>query len=451
MKCFPVMLALLLALTAFFPLPARAEAEKEVRTVETAGDAEEWIRVLLGDAPEALKQEWKMTAKMKLALALSGGVEAMAASLTASLGTAESIGPAYEGTLGGYRVFYVPCVFSVQAVDLVLALEEGAVAGLSTHPYTGKRQDASSALYESLDLALPVPALDGALPGTLTLPKGEGPFPAAVLVHGSGPNDRDETVMDQKPFRDLAEGLAEKGIAVYRYDKRTLVYGAKMAADRGITLMDETVDDAAAAVQLLASQEKIDPDRIFVIGHSLGANAVPAIDRALQDLPVRACGYVLMAASPRPLQDLMREQYGFLFSLMPDPSPAQLAEKDRLFAELDRLQDLSALTEEDLVAGAYAPYWQWLASYDMAREAASITVPCLALQGEEDYQVTMEDFALLKKALADRGSWQFRSFPGLTHCFTPGLKAEGAAVYARQEKVDPQVISDIAFFLLGAE
>ncbi len=447
---FLVFLAAVLVWTGVFACrPAGAEAEE--RPILSEADADEWIRTLLGAHPEALDGGWKMTAQMKLAALASGGMKGMAKSLS-PLGTAEKIGNAYEGELKGYRAFFVPCVFSAMAVDLILVTDQGAVAGLVTGVYTGDReQTAESEAFDSFEKSVPVPALQGELPGTLLVPKGEGPFPAVVLVHGSGPSDRDETVMSLKPFRDLAEGLAEKGIAVYRYDKRTYVYGAQMAEDRRGTLEDETIEDAAAAVQMLARQEKIDPARIFVLGHSLGGNAVPAIARALREQPVSACGYIMMAASPRPLDVLMRQQYDFLYSLLPEITPEQQAEKDAFFSELDKLRDLDALKEDDTVAGVYSAYWKWLAVYDVTEAAREITRPCLLLQGEEDYQVTMEDFGLWQEALGDKENWHMISYPGLTHCFTAGQKTEGSAVYARSAKVDAQVIRDIAAFIGGAE
>ena len=252
-----------------------------------------------------------------------------------------------------------------------------------------------------------------------------------------------------KPFRDLAEGLAERGIAVYRYDKRTYVYGEQMKDDHDITLVEETIEDAVNAAALLAEQERIDPDRIFVLGHSLGGNAVPAISQQLEQEGIRAEGFIMMAASLRPLDELMREQYDFLYSLMPEVTEEQQAEKDSIFAELDRLQDLNALAEEDTVMGIYPPYWKWLAEYDILKMAEKMTQPCLLLQGEEDYQVTMEDFDLWRSALGEKENWQMVSYPGLTHCFTKGRKTEGSAAYARVEKMDVQVIEDIAAFIKG--
>ena len=427
---------------------ASAEAGPDLRALLTPEDADVWIQELFGAHPETLAESWKMTDQMKLAIALSGGMQALAGSL-AALGTPEQIASAREEKLQGYTAFFIPCVFPGMSIDLILAVEDGAAAGLSTGPYSGNLpESAESSSFDSLPLSIPVASPAGELPGTLTLPKGDGPFPAVVLVHGSGPNDRDETLVNLKPFRDLAEGLAAQGIAVYRYDKRTYVYREEAAADHQLTLMEETVEDAAAAVQLLAGQEKLDSSRIFVLGHSLGGNAIPAIDQYLESQPVSACGYILMAASPRPLEVLIREQYDYLYSLQPEITPAQQAQKEEVFHELDRLGELDTLPEDTFLAGAFVPYWKWLASYDVLKTAASITEPCLLLQGEEDYQVTMEDFRLWLEAFGESPNWTLLSFHGLTHAFTPGLKTEGSAAYSRQAHVDPDVIQTIADFIL---
>ncbi len=442
-KIIAAMLAIVMTLTVC----GIAAAEQETRKMETAADADEFIAALLGEHPEELEDVWAFSAQMEAALRQMGGIAGMAKQLSA-LGAPEIIMPAYEGEAGGLKLFYIPCAFSVMQADLILAVQDGVIAGLQTGPYSGEKEEKTdSDLYDSLELALPVPSL-GELPGILTVPKGEGPFPAVILLQGSGASDKDESVGKLKPFRDLAEGLAEKGVAVYRFDKRSYVYGMEMMTSRQITLADEYLEDAVNAVQLLARQDRVDPDRIFLLGHSLGGNAIPAAARELENAPVKACGFIMMAASPRPLDVLMREQYDFLYSLMPEITAEQQAEKDAMFAELDKLQDLDALTEDDTVAGVYSAYWKWLADYDILQAAKDITRPVLLLQGEEDYQVTMEDFGIWKDALSEKENWRMISYPGLTHVFTAGRKTEGAEVYTRPDRMDTRVIQDIADFIV---
>lgn len=440
-------LAVILALAMIPAACGIAAAEQEMRKINTPADADEWIAAFLGEHPEELDGVWMMSAQMEAAAEKLNGVAGLAKQMSA-LGTVVEISPAYEGELKGYTIYNIPCVFSAMSVDLILVVQDGAIAGLQTGKYSGtpKAEKTEAAAFDSIDLALPVPGL-GELPGILALPAGDGPFPAVVLLQGSGPSDKDETIGNLAPFRDLAEGLAARGIAVYRFDKRSFVYGAEMAAKKDATLADEYLEDAVNAVQLLAGQDKIDPDRIFVLGHSLGGNAVPAIARELENAPVNACGFIMMAASPRPLDVLMRDQYDFLYSLLPEITAEQQAEKDALFAELDKLQDLDSLTEDDQVAGVYAAYWKGLAAYDILQAAEEIRQPVLLLQGEEDYQVTMEDFGIWKDALGEKENWQMISYPGLTHVFVPGEKSEGAAVYAREGRVQEDVIADIAAFI----
>jgi dienelactone hydrolase len=270
------------------------------------------------------------------------------------------------------------------------------------------------------------------LPGTLTIPKGAGPFPALVLVHGSGPNDRDESVGGAKVFRDLAEGLASRGIAVLRYEKRTRQYPQQCAADPAFTMNQETVEDAVRAAALLRKQARIDPARVYVLGHSQGGYLAPRIMR--QDPKI--AGFIVMAGNVRPLEESIVDQMEYLASL-----------KGNLTAE-----DQAKLAEikKNPFAGMNlpAPYLADLKGYRPDLEAKSLHTPMLILQGERDYQVTMKDFDLWKSALGSRSNVTFRTYPKLNHLFIAGEGKSRPEEYQAPAHVDEQVVADIANWIL---
>ena len=260
------------------------------------------------------------------------------------------------------------------------------------------------------------------LPGTLTIPIGKGPFPAVVLVHGSGPEDRDESLYGNKPFRDLAEGFASRGVAVLRYEKRTKVYGTQMAGLKDLTVQQETVEDAVRAAALLRAQPEVDPARVFVLGHSLGAYVAPRI--AKQDS--RLAGLILLAGNVRPLEELIGEQFAYFGMSGPQLEKA-------------KAEALSALPPS---------YMQDLKNYNPAEEAKQLTIAMLILQGERDSQVTMKDFNLWKAALAGRKNVIFHNYTWLNHFFIAGEGMSLPAEYLKPRNVQPKVIEDIANWIV---
>jgi dienelactone hydrolase len=274
------------------------------------------------------------------------------------------------------------------------------------------------------------------LPGTLSVPVGAGPFPAVVLVHGSGPNDRDETVGGAKMFKDLAEGLASRGIVVLRYEKRTLQYRARVASITGFTVRDETVDDAVKALELVRSLTEVDGKRVFLIGHALGAYVAPRIGE--QD--GKLAGIVFMAGNVRPLEDLLVEQVEYM-GIKGD-------QLDRAKALQVKVKKLDPGDEDSpALGGLPVSYWVDLKGYDPAAEARKLAIPLLILQGERDYQVTMADFALWKTGTGSAKGVVLKSYPSLNHLFVAGEGKSLPAEYMKPGHVAPAVIDDIAKFV----
>jgi dienelactone hydrolase len=283
------------------------------------------------------------------------------------------------------------------------------------------------------------------LPGTLTMPKGDGPFPAAVLVHGSGPQDRDSTVGRLKPFRDLAWGLASQGIAVLRYEKRTKEYSLRIASAKVFTVQEETVDDALLAAQLLRSTKGIDPKRVCIIGHSQGAMLAPRM--ALAD-PALA-GIVLLAAPSRLLEDVIFEQTKDEMARR-DKLPAgevKLLETLKSIAERFKDGKIAADTPRGELMGLAPEYWKSLLGWSATSEALKLNQPMLILQGETDVQVTMADFAGWQKAMAGHANATLKSYPRLGHMFTPSNGKGDPAEYARPAQVSADVVNDVASWI----
>ena len=343
-----------------------------------------------------------------------------------------------------YDIVFVTCEFANATLDTKVVFDrQGRISGLFFVPTTPPRAYTVPA-YVNPDTFREEEVTFGVdpwkLPGSLSRPVGAASAPAVVLVHGSGPNDRDETVAANKPFKDLAGGLASKGIAVLRYDKRTKVHTERIPENA--TVKEETIDDVIAAVDWLSKQPAIDAKRIFVIGHSLGGYLVPRIAQA--DRNERIAGYVIIAGNTRPLEDLIAEQTRYILGLDGDISASDQEALEKIAQQVRRVKMLS---NEDgpktEVFGASPSYWLDLDGYHPHQEARALDAPMLILQGERDYQVTMEDFANWKAALSDREHVRFKSYPNLNHLMLGGSGLSQPAEYEEPGHVAPEVIDDI--------
>jgi pimeloyl-ACP methyl ester carboxylesterase len=291
---------------------------------------------------------------------------------------------------------------------------------------------------------LPVGVGSPPLTGTLTLPGGKGPFPAVVLVPGSGPNDQDETVGPNKPLRDIALGLAGRGIATLRYDKRTHDYPQSFSAATG-TPEQEYVPDALAAIRLLERRPDVDPRQIFVLGHSQGGTYAPLIaEKAPQ-----VAGVIMLAAGAEHLGAAMLRQVRYLATLpgiTGVQARAQLPEVQRLAALIDDPAALENVSPGTALLGGTGPvYFLSGLRYDEVATARRISQPLLFLQGGRDYQVTMaDDLDVWLRGLMGRKGVTVARFPKADHLFLDGTGAPTPLEYRRPGHVDAKVTATIA-------
>lgn len=437
------MIALLLAVS----LAAQAQAPPP--QADAAARAEAVVKQLAAGEFSAIEAQF--TDKMKAALP-PGRLATTWGTLITQVGALKAQVRSREQDIGGMRMGIVTCEFERATLNIQFAFDaENRIAGMTMRPVTAPAApyvlpayaDASS--FSEADVAIPSPS--GPLPGTLTLPKGEGPFPVVILVHGSGPNDRDETILGNKPFKDLACGLASRGVAVLRYDKRTKVYGAQMAGAADLTVKQEVIDDVLAAVVVARANPTIDRTRVFVLGHSLGGMLIPRIGTAEPTL----AGLIVMAGAARPMEDAIVEQTRYL--AMADGSIS--ADEQKQIDEMAKLQaDVRALAPADAKAGKTlfnvpASYWLDLRGYDPPVAAKSLAQPLLVLQGGRDYQVTPDEFERWKVALAGKKNATFHLYPALNHLFITGEGKSLPAEYEKPGHVDQQVVDDIAGWIKG--
>ncbi len=294
---------------------------------------------------------------------------------------------------------------------------------------------------------------DYPLDGLLTLPDDlSAPVPAVVLVQGSGASNMDEKVGKMTPFRDLADGLAQRGIASIRYDKRTFAHSFKLFFKRvKPTVWDETIEDALRATELLKNDKRIDPERIFIVGHSQGAMLAPRIDAEGGNY----CGLILMAGSPYRLEDIVLRQLkqsgkkGSLLGLI-------VRAEYKMYR--NRFDNLYQLSEEEAKKKKFAGSMTLYYFQEMGRKTAVDYLrenekPVLIMHGGRDFQaLAAEDFEGFRQQLADRKNVTYHLFPELNHCFVQAiyddiLKAQKE--YGTERHIGPEVLDDIADFILN--
>jgi hypothetical protein len=357
---------------------------------------------------------------------------------TGDLGSFTAIAGTEYGQQSEYSLVVVSAQFTGGQQLVQFTFDgQGRIAGLFFPAQQGSWSApdyAEESAFTETEVSLP--AGDCSLGGTLTLPTGESQVPGAVLVHGSGPADRDETVGPNKPFKDLAWGLATEGIAVLRYDKRTAACEVDLAA---LGVDGVVTDDALTALDRLRDHERVREDATTVLGHSLGGMLAPRI--AQRDDALAAVG--MLAAPARPIPTLVLEQVQYLLELDGDLSAADQERLEAVREEVRRIRELS-IPEGETVRGHGRAFWADLADYDQVAAAQSLSLPRYLVHGGRDYQVTDTDLDLWREALSGRESVTIDTYDDLNHLLMPGTGQPQPTEYFRANSVDEGLVTALA-------
>jgi dienelactone hydrolase len=362
-------------------------------------------------------------------------------SLPAQAGAAKGRGEPGVQPQGLMTLVAIPLHYTnVELVAKVVVDTSGRIAGFLIQPAPPPPAAAAPVDASYAEREVAVGDEGRTLPGTLTLPKGPGPFPAVVLVHGSGPHDRDETIGPNRPFLDLARGLATHGIAVLRYEKRTKVRPGDYA-NGPLTVDTETTQDAVSAVALLRTLKEVDGKRVYVLGHSQGAMMAPRITQR-----ANATGAILLAAPARPLLDILIEQNRRLATMGRDTAAPQAA-IDQLVAQVARIRGGDDVPPQDTPMGLPAAYWRDIDAVDPIAEAKPLHQPLLLLQGGRDIQVVDADWQRWQAAFGANPRVTLKRYPTLNHLAIAGEGPGTLAEYSTPGHVDTRLIDDVATWI----
>jgi len=373
--------------------------------------------------------------------------------------TIESLGVVYDGKIDA-GLNSIDGTFTQGGRPLPLALKRVKdQAELETrHP----QNPVKPYPYREEEVTYANKAAGNTLAGTLTIPPGKGPFPAVLLISGSGPNDRDETVFGHKPFLVLSDYLTRKGIVVLRVDKRGV---GKSTGDLAHATTADFATDAEAGVQYLKTRAEADPRRIGLIGHSEGGTVAPML--AAGDPGVR---FIVLMAGPGVPGDQIIVEQGRLIEEAAGATKekaAQDADKQReLFALVEKEKDDAVLGKElrEKLAGRVpdaqidvaiqqltSPWMRYTLTYDPATALRKVACPVLALNGEKDLQVSAaQNLPAIKKALEEGGNKQIEidEMPGLNHLFQTA-KTGSPTEYAQiEETISPVALDKVASWIL---
>lgn len=349
-----------------------------------------------------------------------------------------------------------------QAAPLILKrADDNAVKALQPKRPQEEAIAARAATYTSSEVSFSNEAAKVALAGTLTVPHGKGPFPTVVLVHGSGPINRDGNVAGHKTLLVLADHLSRNGIAVLRYDKRGV---GKSSGSRDEATTLDLAADAEAAFRFLRTRPGVDTARIGMIGHSEGGVIAPLVAARTP-----ALAFVVMLAGPGVSGDrivleqrtLMARAQGapdnavakdralnqlLLAAMVAEPSLEGARRKASLVLdEAERRGDLPAGRGQAMIQGFATPWMHFFLRHDPAPALQAVRQPILVLNGELDMQVPSEmDLSAIRTALKGNQRAVIKELPKLNHLFQTARTGAGAEYGVIEETMAPLALDTVS-------
>ncbi len=361
--------------------------------------------------------------------------------MEARFGKVKSIDASGSRVQGEYYAVTVNGEFQYDKQDFLLLFDKSEkLVGLHLPPKAATYRApgyADSTLYKEKSTYIQWPGHQ--LAAIITTPKDGNSFPIVVLVHGSGPNDMDETIGPNKPFKDVAAGLAANGIASIRYVKRTVLYPNEFS--KAYTVKEEVLDDALQAIALAKTVEGVDLKQIYVLGHSLGGMLAPRIATLAPDLK----GIILAAAPARSLSDIIIEQNKYMVAKSKDTTAAMQQNLQKAIAEIEKtkITKLGKMKPDSILLGLPASYWVDLNNYNQVETAKKLKQRIFVLQGGYDFQVTETDFNLWKEALSANSNASFKLYPDFNHLFSQQEEKGTSLQYQKPSNVEQRTIEDL--------
>jgi len=367
--------------------------------------------------------------------------------LNAQMGKYQSAEVIQSKTEGEFFVVIVEGKFEKDTQRFVLAFNQAEkMVGFYLQPKAASSAYTLPAYADTANIKqteVKIKGVKNDLVGILTMPKTGSNFPVVILVHGSGPGDMDQSVGAVKPFKDIALGLAAKGIASIRYVKRTLVFPQEYTG--AFTVKDEVTNDAVTAVNLSKTIPEINKKQIYVFGLSLGGMLAPRIATLAPDVK----GIILAAAPARKFTDLIIDQNKYMFALANDTTQAtkERFNKGLAMIEVTRLNKLGNMKPDSLILSLPASYWVDLNTYDQVATAKKLSQRIMIIQGGMDFQVPDADYKVWSSALAKKSNVNLKLYPELNHLLTAQTEKGTSEQYKNPANVAETMINDLATWI----